>query len=504
MSNLLGIDVGTSGVKVLLISKEGQVVSSKSVSYQLTSLHPGWAEQLPSDWWGASMKAIQGIIADNLIDPNNIKGISLSGQMNSPVFLDKKKEVIRPSILWNDTRTSKQCEEIYEKVGGLDILISHTYNSALNSYTAPKILWVKENEPQNYKKIKYVLLPKDYVRYKLTNELFTESSDAAGTLLFDVVKKKWSSYILEKLEINRNILPPVLNSFDLAGKITKEVADKTGLKIGTPVIAGGADNTCGAVGSGIIEEGRAMMSLGSSGVVVMHTDQPIADQKGRITLFNHACASSWYILGAALSAGISYEWLKKKLLDNLLSYAQLDTLAGRIAPGSAGLIFLPYLYGDRTPHTDAHARGVFFGISAKHNQGHFARSVLEGVIFSLRDSFDLFQEKGLKVKEIRLIGGGAKSKVWRQISADILGKEINVLNIEEGPCFGAALIAGVGVGVYKNISEAVNGIVKIKKTITPRIENVKKYDDYYKLYKKLYHSLKEDYEELDRLNVLYS
>ena len=504
MNYLLGIDVGTSGVKALLISKEGQVISSKSVSYPLTSLHPGWAEQLPYDWWEASMKAIQGIISDNLIDPNNIKGISLSGQMNSPVFLDKEMKVIRPSILWNDTRTSKQCEEIYDKVGGLDKLISYAYNSALNSYTAPKILWIKENELENYKKIKCILLPKDYVRYKLTNELFTEASDAAGTHLFDVVEKKWSSYLLEKLEIDRNILPPVLNSFDLAGKITEEIADKTGLKTGTPVIAGGADNTCGAIGSGIIEEGKVMMSLGSSGVVVVHADNPIADQKGRITLFNHACPNSWYILGATLSAGISYEWAKKKLFDNHLSYAQLDILAGKISPGSAGLIFLPYLYGDRTPHIDANARGVYFGISTKHKQEHFARSILEGVIFSLKDSLELFQEKGIKIKEIRLIGGGAKSKIWQQISADILGKEINILNIEEGPCFGAALIAGVGVGVYRDISEAVNSIVKIKKIITPKIINTKKYEDYYKLYKKLYYSLKEDFKELQRLNALYN
>jgi len=500
---LLGLDIGTSGTKALLISVEGKVISTKSASYPLTSLHPGWAEQSPNDWWEASEKVIKDIISENLIEPNRIKGISLSGQMNSPVFLDKKNEVIRPSILWNDTRTSKQCEEIYDKVGGLDKLISYAYNSALNSYTAPKILWVKENEPENYKKIKCILLPKDYVRYKLTNELFTDASDAAGTLLFDVVEKKWSSYLLEKLEIDRNILPPVLNSFDIAGKITKNIADKTGLRLGTPVVAGGADNTCGAVGSGIIEEGRAMMSLGSSGIVVVQTDHPVADQEGRITLFNHACANSWYILGAVLSAGISYEWLKKKLFNNGLDFAQLDSLAESIKPGSAGLIFLPYLYGDRTPHIDANARGVFFGISAKHNQGHFIRSVLEGVVFSLKDSFELFKEKNLKVKEIRLIGGGAKSKVWQQISADILGKELNLLNIEEGPAFGAALIAGVGVGAYNSFSEAVNGIIKVKKTIVPKMQNTEKYNNYYQLYKKLYHSLKDNFKELHDLNVLY-
>ena len=501
MDYLLGLDIGTSGTKALLISVEGKVISSKSVSYFLTSLHPGWAEQSPHDWWEASIKAIQDIISDNLIDPNRIKGISLSGQMNSPVFLDKKMEVIRPSILWNDTRTSKQCEEICDKVGGLDKLISYVYNSALNSYTAPKILWVKENEPENYQKIKVILLPKDYIRFKLTGEIFTEASDAAGTLLFDIIKKKWSSYLLEKLEIDKNILPPVLNSFDLAGKITKNIADKTGLKLGTPVVAGGPDNTCGAVGSGIIEEGRIMISIGSSGIIVAQTNKPMADHKGRITLFNHAYPNSWYILGATLSAGMSYEWLRKKIFNNSLDYAQLDSLAESITPGSAGLIFLPYLYGDRTPHTDANARGVFFGLSTKHGQGHFARSVMEGVAFSLKDSLELFKEKGIKIKEIRSIGGGAKSRIWQQILADILDEEINLLNVEEGPAFGAALIAGVGVGAYKNLSEAVDNIIKLKSKMIPKPKNTRRYNEYYQLYKKLYHSLKGNFEELCKLNV---
>ncbi|PKP60346.1 xylulokinase [Candidatus Atribacteria bacterium HGW-Atribacteria-1] len=501
MEYLLGLDIGTSGVKTLLISSEGKIISSKTTSYPLKTLHPGWAEQSPYDWWEATVNAIREIVSNDYIDANQIKGISLSGQMHSSVFLNEKMEVIRPAILWSDTRTSEQCKEIYIKAGGLDQLIHYVSNPALEGFTAPKILWLKEKEPENYEKVKYILLPKDYIRYKLTNELFTEVSDAAGTLLFDVIKKRWSTSLLEKLEIDQNLLPPVLNSFDLAGRITKNIAEQTGLKFRTPVVAGGADNACGAVGSAIIEEGRVMVSIGSSGVVLAQTNNPQADQEGRIHLFNHACPDSWYMMGVTLSAGMSYEWLRRGLFKNGLSCSKLDQLAEEINPGSEGLIFLPYLYGERTPHNDANARGVYFGISGKHNQRHFVRSVLEGVTFALKDSLELIKDKGVKIKEIKTIGGGAKSRVWQQILADILGEEINLLNVEEGPAFGAALIAGVGVGVYDSFAEAVNRIIKVKKTIVPGIQNTERYNQYYQLYKKLYYSLKEDFKELKKLSI---
>ena len=496
MEYLLGLDIGTSGVKALLISVEGKIISSKTESYPLATPHSGWAEQSPYDWWEATVNAIREIVSNGYIDANQIKGISLSGQMHSSVFLNNKMKVIRPAILWSDTRTSEQCKEIYTKAGGLKQLTRYVSNPALEGFTAPKILWLKENEPENYQKVKYILLPKDYIRYRLTSELFTEVSDAAGTLLFEVIKKRWSTSLLEKLEIDQNLLPPVLNSFDLAGRITKNIAEQTGLKSGTPVVAGGADNACGAVGSGIIQEGRVMVSIGSSGVVLAQTNNPQADQEGRIHLFNHACPNSWYMMGVTLSAGMSYEWLQKKLFNRSLDYTKLDQLAEEIEPGSEGLIFLPYLYGERTPHADADARGVYFGISGKHDQRHFVRSVLEGVTFALKDSLELIKDKGVKVKEIRAIGGGAKSKVWQKILADILGEEINLLNVEEGPAFGAALIAGVGVGVYDSFAEAVNRIIKVKKTIVPGIQNTERYNQYYQLYKKLYYSLKENFKEL--------
>jgi xylulokinase len=499
MGYLLGLDIGTSGVKALLMSIEGKIISSKTVSYPLATPHSGWAEQSPDDWWGATVKVIKETVSHNPIDSKQIKGISLSGQMHSSVFLDEKMEVIRPAILWSDTRTSEQCNEIYAIAGGLGQLIHYVSNPALEGFTAPKILWLKENEPENYKRVKHILLPKDYIRYKLTNELFTEVSDAAGTLLFDVIKKKWSAGLLEKLEISQDLLPPVLNSFDLAGRITKPIAEKAGLKFGTPVVAGGADNACGAVGSGITEEGRVMVSIGSSGVVLAQTNNPQADQEGRIHLFNHAYPDSWYMMGVMLSAGMSYEWLERKLFNHKLSYAKLDQLAGEIEPGSEELIFLPYLYGERTPHNDANARGVYFGISGKHDQRHFIRSVLEGVAFALKDSLELIKDKGVKIKEVRAIGGGAKSRIWQQILADILGEEINLLNAEEGPAFGAALIAGVGVGVCSSFAEAVNRIIKVEKTILPGIQNTERYNQNYQLYKKLYYSLKEDFKELKNL-----
>jgi len=496
MEYLLGLDIGTSGVKTLLISLEGKIISSKTVSYPLKTPHPGWAEQSPYDWWEATLKVIEEVVSSIHIDSTQIKGISLSGQMHSSVFLNEKMEVIRPAILWSDTRTTEQCSKIYTKAGGLAQLINYVSNPALEGFTAPKILWLKENEPENYAKVKYILLPKDYIRYRLTGELFTEVSDAAGTLLFEVIKKRWSTSLLEKLEIDPDLLPPVLNSFDLAGRITKNIAEQTGLKFKTPVVAGGADNACGAVGSGIIQEGKVMVSIGSSGVVLAQTNNPQADQEGRIHLFNHACPDSWYMMGVTLSAGMSYEWLHKKLFNRSLDYTKLDQLAEEIEPGSEGLIFLPYLYGERTPHNDANARGVYFGISGKHDQRHFIRSVLEGVTFALKDSLELIKGKGVKIKEIRAIGGGAKSRVWQQILADILGEEINLLNVEEGPAFGAALIAGVGVGVYNSFAEAVSRIIKVKKTVVPRIQNTEKYNQYYQLYKKLYYSLKENFKEL--------
>ncbi|MEA1964080.1 MAG: FGGY-family carbohydrate kinase [Candidatus Aerophobetes bacterium] len=326
-----------------------------------------------------------------------------------------------------------------------------------------------------------------------------EVSDAAGTLLLDVKKKKWSRGLLKKLAIDPDILPPILTSIEIAGKIKKRVAEDTNLKAGIPVVAGGADNACGAVGSGIIKEGRVMVSIGSSGVVLVQTNSPLADKKGRIHLFNHARPDSWYMMGVMLSAGMSFKWLKEKLYSDSFDYDKLNQLAGEVEPGSEGLLFLPYLYGERTPHADVNARGVYFGISGKHDRRHFIRSVMEGVSFGLRDSLKLIKERGVEIKEVRAIGGGAKSKLWQQILADILGEEIRLLNIEEGPAFGAALIAGVGVKAYNNFEEAESKIIQVRKRILPKSENRKSYNNLYQIYRRLYHSLKDNFNELRKI-----
>lgn len=372
-------------------------------------------------------------------------------------------------------------------------------NPALEGFTAPKILWLRENEAENFAKVSLVLLPKDYIRYKLTGEKHMDVSDGAGTLLMDVVKKDWSDALLDKLELSRDILPPLVESTAITGRVTEKAARETGLKAGTPVVAGGADNACGAVGSGIIKEGRVMVSIGTSGVVVAFSRKAVADQKGRIHLFNHSRPDSWYMMGVMLSAGMSFSWLKKSLFANEFDYDRLNEMASDVSPGSEGLIFLPYLYGERTPHADANARGVFFGISGKHEQKHFVRSVMEGVTYGLNDSLELIKEQGVEVNEIRAIGGGARSLVWQQIMADIFGQEISLLNVEEGPAFGAALIAGVGVGTYSNFEEAEEGIIKVVKTIPPRNENIDTYREYYSIYRNLYRSLKGDFADLARL-----
>ncbi|MFW5985014.1 MAG: xylulokinase [Halanaerobiaceae bacterium] len=499
MEYLLGLDVGTSGVKALLITVEGEIAGSDTQSYPLSTPRSGWAEQNPNDWWQATKKAITNVIEKSGVQKGELQGISLSGQMHSSVFLDKNREVIRPAILWSDTRTSSQCEEIYERAGGLKELIKYVSNPALEGFTAPKVLWLRENEPQNFQKIKHLMLPKDYIRFKLTGEIKTEVSDAAGTLFFDVKSKKWSRGLLEKLEIDPEILPEVLNSVDIAGQITSEVAEETGLETGIPVAAGGADNACGAAGSGIVKEGRVMASIGTSGVILAQSNTPAADMQGRIHLFNHSRPDCWYMMGVVLSAGMCYSWLQENVYEQMVDFAELDDKASGVAPGSDGLIFLPYLYGERTPHADGDARGVFFGLSGQHKQAHFARSVMEGVGFALRDSLELIKDKGIEIEEIRTIGGGAKSPVWRSILADVFGEEISLLNIEEGPAFGAAVIAGVGVGVFDSFEQAEENLIKVEKRIAPDSENVKKYNQYYKLYRDLYPSLKENYNKLSAL-----
>jgi len=492
----LGLDIGTSAVKALLMDQNGEIAAENSEGYPLFTPNPGWAEQNPEDWWQASQKVIKDLISENEIDNSKIDAVSFSGQMHSSVFLDENMEVIRPAILWSDTRTSAECEEIYERVGGVKELAKLVSNPALEGFTAPKILWLRNNEPENYKKVEKVLLPKDYIRYKLSGKLGMDLSDAAGTLLCDVKAEDWSEELMDKLDINPSIMPPVLRSIDVVGTVTAEAAEKTGLSTVTKVVGGGADNACGAVGSGIIKAGRVMASLGSSGVVVAQTEKTEADPEGRIHLFNHAVPGSYYMMGVMLSAGMSFKWMKEKMFNDDLDYETLNKEAAAVEAGSEDLIFLPYLYGERTPHADADARGVFFGISGKHARGHFIRSVMEGVSFGLRDSLELIKERGVEIEEVRLIGGGAKSELWQQITADIFGETISILNVEQGPAFGAAIIAGVGAGVFSDFESIVEELVDVVKTVDPIEENVEKYNKNYKIYQNLYGDLKARFKDL--------
>ncbi len=495
MSYLLGIDIGTSNVKVLIISSNGELVATEEKTYPLYSPKQGWSEQDPHDWWSSTKAAIKTIILKNNINPSDIFSLSLSGQMHSLVLLDKNKEIIRRAILWNDTRTSQQCKDILQKVGGLKKLIKLVFNPVLEGFTAPKILWIRDNEPENYKKIKHILLPKDYIRYKLTNEIKSEVSDNAGTLLFDVKNKEWSKEMLKILNIDKEFLPEVIKSTEVAGYITKKAAKDTGLKEGTSVIAGGADNACGAVGSGIIKNGRIMISIGTSGVVLAQSNEAVPDYKGRIHLFNHANPDKYYNMGVMLSAAGSFNWLMNNMYDNNYDIQTLNKLAAESKPGSGKLIFLPYLIGERTPHADSNARGVFFGISNNHKINHFVRAVMEGVVFGLKDSLNLIKEKRVNIDQIRVIGGGAKSRLWCQILADVIKEEVVLINFEEGPAFGAALIAGVGAGIFSGFEQAEKNFIRIKQKIRPNTNNYDIYDHNYSIYTGLYNSLKEDFKD---------
>jgi xylulokinase len=502
---LLGIDVGTSGTKALLIDEEGKVLGSSTFEYPLYTPFPSWSEQEPDDWWKATKDAIISLLNKTGVSPKEIKGIGLSGQMHGSVFLDSKGNVIRRAILWNDQRTAKQCDEIVERVGGVKKLLELTLNLALTGFTAPKILWLRENEPENYSKVAKVLLPKDYVRFRLTGEYASEVSDASGTLLFDVKKRTWSKEMLSFLDIPEDWMPKVYESPQITGTLLPKVAEELGLPAGIPVVGGGGDNAAQAVGSGIVKSGVLFVSLGTSGVIFAHLDTPEGDPEGRLHTFCHAVPGKWHTMGVMLSAGGSFRWFRDSFgeIEIELSkwtgkdpYEFLTMEAGNVPAGSEGLIFLPYLTGERTPHADPMAKGVFAGISLRHNKPYFVRSVLEGVAFGLRDSLELMKALGIDIKEIRAIAGGARSPLWRQILADVFNTPITTINVTEGAAYGAALLAGVGVGVYKSVEDACDKVVKVVSREEPDIKRAQLYEELYGLYRELYPIMKEYYRKL--------
>ncbi|MFH1739071.1 MAG: xylulokinase [bacterium] len=505
MAFVIGIDVGTSGTKTAVFNEKGECVASATEEYPLLTPHPGWTEQNPEDWWKATVKTLKKCLGD--IKSGEVKGIGLSGQMHGSVFLDKDKNVVRPAILWNDSRTAEECAEI-NRVVGEKRFFELAGNPPLTGFTAPKAVWLKNKEPQNFEKTATLLLPKDYVRYRLTGELAAEVSDGAGTVLFDVRKRTWCPEILDALGIPQSWMPPLYESTDVCGKITQSVAAETGLEAGTPVVGGGADNTCGATGTGVVIEGRVLSSLGTSGVVFAPSKEGRVDPQGRAHTFCHSVPHVWYLMGVVLSAGMSLRWYRDVVAgderqaaekQNVDPYDILTQLADKAPIGSEGLIFLPYLTGERTPHKDPHARGGYIGLTIRHGREHLIRSLLEGVTFAMRDSLEIDRELNVAVDEIRATGGGAKSAFWRQLQADIYGAEICIINSDEGPALGAAIMGGVGAGLWGSIPEACDAIIKVVSRTAPNKERQKQYEDYYQVYKSLYPQIQRSCHILSKL-----
>ena len=499
MKYLIGLDVGTSAVKALLVTGEGAIVGSFTVEYPFFSPQPGWIEQNPEDMWRASAEAVRGVLDKYSVSPEDVAGLGLSGQMHSSVVLDEKYEVIRPAILWNDVRTTAQCRSI-EAAVGMEVLQEEVCNPVLEGFTLPKVVWLKENEPENYAKLSWLVLPKDYVRFRLTGNVAMEVSDAAGMLMMNVRQRVWSRPILDSLDISPDILPPIVGSSEVAGTITAEAAEATGLTPGTPVVGGGADNACGAVGSGVVVAGRGMVSLGTSGVVLAHLAKPKVVTEGTVHMFNSCVPGEFYMMGVTLSAGLSLSWLRSRLGLEDVSYDVMTKAAESVPPGSRGLVFLPYLTGERTPHGDGNARGSFVGLSATHEQGDLIRAVMEGVAFGFCDSVELLRSAGWNGTSLRALGGGARSPLWKKIIASATGLTLDEINIDEGPALGAAILAGVGTGIYGSVREASDAIIKVERSVEPDEEWRKVYTELYQVYKDLYPALKPSFDRLVRFN----
>ena len=508
MSVYLGIDVGTSGTKTLAIRGDGTILASATIEYPLSTPKPGWSEQDPEHWWQAAVQSVQQVLGKGKISAGDVAGIGLSGQMHGSVFLNKDHDVIRPAILWNDQRTTEECRDIEQAVGGRSNLIDLVANPALEGFTAPKILWLRKNEPKNFEQTVQVLLPKDYVRFRLTGEFATEVSDASGTLLLDVKNRRWSQALLDKLQLDSSLLPQVYESEEVSGKLTAKAAELLGLKAGVPVVGGGGDQAAGAVGNGIVEPGAISATLGTSGVVFAHSEQVQIDPEGRVHTFCHAVKGKWHVMGVILAAGGSLQWYRNHLggAETMVAqalgidpYEVISQEAAKAPLGSEGLFFLPYLTGERTPHCDPFARGSWVGLSLRHGRAHLARAVMEGATFAMRDCLRIIQEMQIPVSEIRLSGGGARSKFWRQLQANIYGQEVVTINAEEGPAYGVALLAAVGTGAFGSVQEACK-CIKITERI-PREDRAKEYyDEAYPIYRRLYDSLKTDFQAIAELN----
>ena len=467
------------------------LVGEGTADYPLSAPRPLWSEQSPEDWWQGAAASIRQALAAAGITGDQVACVGLSGQMHGLVLLDAAGEVLRPAILWNDQRTAEQCAWITERVGGLSRLLELTGNPALPGFTAPKLVWVRENEPEVYAQIAHILLPKDYVRYRLTGEFAIDMADASGTLLLDVARRRWSQEMQTALDIPTGWLPRLLESPQVSGVISPQAAALCGLKAGTPVVAGAGDQAAGAVGVGAVSPGTISLVLGTSGVVFAPSSEPFIEAQGRLHAFCHAVPGTWHLMGVMLSAAGSLRWYRDTLAPGS-SYDDLLRPAEEVPPGCEGLLFLPYLTGERTPHPDPLARGAFVGLTLRHGMPHMTRAVLEGVAFGLRDSFSLLQATGLgAVQQVRVSGGGGRSRLWRQILADVLGVELVTVNTVDAAAYGAALLAGVGAGIWESVPAACQATVRTGEAVQPDPERVQRYSQLYPLYDELYPSLQD-------------
>lgn len=508
MGCYLGIDIGTSGTKTLVIDDAGRILAQATSQYPVYHPKPLWSEQDPEDWWKAAVTTVRAAVRRAKVKPADVKAIGLSGQMHGSVFLDKDHRVLRRAILWNDQRTAAECAEIEERAGGRRRLIRMVANPALTGFTAPKILWLRNHQPRLFDRTAKVLLPKDEIRRRLTGVLATEVSDASGMLLLDVARRRWSKPLLSRLQLDADLLARLYESEEVTGQLTRAAAQRLGLTTDCLVVGGAGDCAAGAVGNGIVRRGVLSTSLGTSGVVFVHSDQVKIDPAGRLHTFCHAVHGKWHMMGVSLTAAGALEWFVSQLCQAELRgrgtrpadvYDRLTDEANGVPAGSEGLFFLPYLAGERTPHADPDARGSLVGLTLKHTRGHMVRAILEGVTYALRDSLEIIRQLDVPVRQIRVSGGGSKSRLWREIQADVFGKKVVSTAADEGPAYGVALLAAVGAGAFKNIEEACDATVHVTDQTPVRPRHRKIYDRRFPVYQQLYRSLRDDFKRIAQL-----
>ncbi len=495
----LGLDIGTGGSRALLVDEEGQVRFGFTAPHEAMRMErPLWAEQRPENWWDAAQAAIFGVLKQAKVTGKQVGGVGLTGQMHGLVMLDEAGQVIRPALIWCDQRSQPQVDAINQRVGKANIL-AFTANPVLTGFTLPKLLWVRDNEPRSFERLRKVLLPKDYVRYCLTGEFFSDVSDASGTSMFDVVMRKWSAPMMQRLGLDMAILPGVVESSEVTGAVTPKAAEATGLEPGTPVVGGAGDQAASAVGNGIVEPGIVSCTLGTSGVVFAHMERANYDPAGRVHTFCHAVAGKWHVMGVTQGAGLSLQWFRNQLAPGT-SYDDLTAEAAGAPPGSQGLFWLPYLMGERTPHLDAGARGGWIGVTAKHTRADLIRAILEGVSYSQKDCLEIIEGMEVPVDAVRASGGGGQSAFWRQILADVFGKRVAALRTQEGSAYGAALLAMVGTGAFSTVPEACRAAIQEVSSVEPRAYESQIYRRGYEVYKALYPSLRPLYSLINGLS----